>query len=145
MSTSTRLRSHTIEGTIDLFVTDCARCGVIFAITSALEARRREDHGDFYCPNGHVMAFRGETEADKIQKQLDMEKRRHGWTRESLEASREVAKSADYRARAAKGQLTKMRNRVARGLCPAAGCKRSFTNLHDHMCSEHPEIVEQLS
>lgn len=141
----TRLASHTVQGTINLFVTDCARCGVIFAITKNLEERRREDHKEFYCPNGHSMVFYGDTEADKLRRQLKNEKQYHEWTQESLEAARDVARSADYRARAAKGQLTKMRNRVARGLCPAAGCKRSFTNLHDHMCTEHPEIVEQLS
>ena len=64
---------------------------------------------------------------------------------ERVEIQRDHARDETRRARlqtaAAKGQLTKMRNRVARGVCPQAGCKRSFTNLHDHVATCHPDLL----
>jgi hypothetical protein len=32
---------------------ECATCGVVFAVTDSYQARRREDHERFFCPNGH--------------------------------------------------------------------------------------------
>lgn len=33
---------------------ECASCSVTFSVTDHFESRRREDHANFYCPNGHV-------------------------------------------------------------------------------------------
>jgi len=35
----------------------CAHCSIRFGITKALEKIRREDHGVFYCPNGHTLGW----------------------------------------------------------------------------------------
>src|SRR5688500_16343266 len=43
----------------------CAECGVIFHIPDRLEKLRRDDHGTFYCPNGHSQYFRGKTDEEK--------------------------------------------------------------------------------
>lgn len=140
-----RLASYHEGVKIELFVTDCDSCGTIFAITRALEHRRREDHKSLYCPNGHSMAFSADNETEKLQKLLDGEKKRHGGTRESLDASREVAQREKRRAAAAKGQLTKkMRKRVAAGLCPDGSCHVEFRDIRDHIHAEHPELVDQM-
>ena len=44
---------------------ECCNCGVHFGMTADYEARRREDHRDFYCPNGHPQRFNGPTEKEK--------------------------------------------------------------------------------
>ena len=63
---SDRIRTFTVEGhVLDLFVSDCASCGVIFAIPRTMEERRREDHRAFYCPNGHNLVFSGPSKAEK--------------------------------------------------------------------------------
>lgn len=37
---------------------------------------------------------------------------------------------------AARGQVTRIKNRVGNGVCPC--CNRSFGNLHRHMQTKHP-------
>ena len=41
--------------------------------------------------------------------------------------------------RATKGVVTKIRRRVANGVCPC--CKRHFVNLKRHMSGQHPEFA----
>lgn len=42
------------------------RCGVSFWVTEDFGVRRRTDHLEFYCPNGHVLVYSGETDAQKL-------------------------------------------------------------------------------
>lgn len=137
-----------IQGTYDvitteLFVSDCATCGVIFAIPRTLEARRRQDGASFYCPNGHTLSFhktdldRERERAELLQRRLDREETHRRAVQDQLDAERRSA--AAYR-----GHLTRMRNRVARGVCPVAGCKRSFSELHAHVVTCHPELLGEL-
>lgn len=146
MSSTKRFNSFHDGVWIDLFITDCATCGVIFGIPRSLEARLRENHKSFYCPGGHSMVFRDreQSERERLQQSLDREKRLHGYTRESLEASRAVAQREKRRAAAAKGQLTKMRKRVAAGFCPDGSCHVEFVDIRDHIHAAHPELVDQM-
>lgn len=151
MGTITRIESNTSTITTQLWVTDCPSCGVIFATTADLEKRRRADGERFYCPNGHGMTF-GRSKADRLQEQLDAEQKRSTRLVESVERERQHTERERQRteherrrAAAAKGQLTKMRNRVARGVCPKQGCRRSFESLHEHVRHEHPELLDNVT
>lgn len=44
----------------------CAQCGTTFHIQEELDDLRREDGGNFYCPNGHVQHYK-----NSRQKQLE--------------------------------------------------------------------------
>lgn len=134
MTVTTILRDVVIETRI--VALECATCSIDFGIGANFMSRRRIDHQRFYCPNGHANVYNGPTDAEKERDRL---RNQLQWTREDLDAARTVAKAADYRARAAKGQLTKLRNRIANGVCPC--CNRSFSNLRDHMAGEHPDYV----
>ena len=133
-----------ISAAVTFVVEDCCECGVAFAMTKELRDRRIQDHKRFYCPNGHHMVFTGKTEEQKLREQLEAEQAR----RERGEIQRDPARAETERqkrkAAAARGQLTKARNRAARGVCPAAGCKRSFTDMHAHVASCHPELLEAV-
>jgi hypothetical protein len=118
---------------IELEKLSCGECGMIFAVPSHwLNARREENEngGNFFCPNGHPRQFR-ETEVAKLKRQLEAEKKRVEW--EKARADR-----ADREAAAARGQVTKLRNRIQKGVCPA--CQRSFQNLRRHMETKHPTL-----
>ncbi len=114
----------------------CHKCGVDYGLGEEFIAQRRRDKGTFYCPNGHGTYYPGKTD---LEKERDRLANRLRWTSENLAASRTVAKAADYRARAAKGQLTRFRKRIANGVCPC--CNRSFANVLAHMSSEHPDFA----
>src|SRR5215813_5831279 len=110
---------------------ECGTCGISFAVpTCWLEERRdRGAHeGRFYCPNGHCRVFR-ESELDRVRRDLARAKEAAAWHEHR-------AQEKDRQLVATRGQLTKMRNRIERGVCP--DCKRSFTNLRRHMETKHP-------
>ncbi len=117
---------------------DCPNCGILFAITQELEERRRGDGKSFYCPNGHSMSYHGST-SEKLKKERD----RSANLVARLDQERARRDAAERSRAAVKGQLTKVKKRVANGVCPC--CNRSFSDLADHMATKHPDYVEAQS
>lgn len=109
----------------------CINCGISFAMPQWFIDTRRKDKRLFYCPNGHNLSY-NEGEADKLRKQLDTERQR-------VEMFRRENQEKENSIRALKGQITKSRNRIAKGICPC--CNRSFINLHRHMSTKHPDYA----
>lgn len=110
-----------------------ADCNVVFGLDRITYDRRLEDHKSFWCTNGHSQHFTGRSEADRLRDQLK-------WTRESEEFYRDQAALERRRAAAQKGQRTRVLNLITKGICPVAGCRRNFTNVRDHMATEHPDF-----
>lgn len=131
------MRNTLIHAQVTFVTEDCCNCGVAFAITRELRDRRVEDHKPFYCPNGHSQSYTGKTEAQKLTEQLERVKVQRDHARDETERQKRLAA-------AAKGQVTKMRNRAARGVCPQDGCKRSFTDLQSHVETCHPQLLEAV-
>lgn len=125
-------------GRMELFISDCAACGVVFGIPVELEARRRDDHRSFYCPNGHVMVFSGLTEAEK---QAKREKERADALAARFIAMRDQANAAEREAALARASEVRLRWRVGNGVCPC--CSRTFAALARHVVAKHPEFVHQ--
>lgn len=109
---------------------ECCSCGIVFGVPNFWEESRRKSGRDFYCPNGHCMTF-GESEADCLRKQLEMEKRR-------TDQARREASEAHIEAQEAGAKYKRIRDRVKNGVCPC--CNRTFQNLASHMKTEHPEF-----
>ena len=144
MSTMSRITCTTVEASVSMLVLGCVNCGMTFGITSDFERKRREDHQTFYCPVGHPQIFPGQSETDVLREQIRRERKRNERIAESRDAARQLAQSERRRAAAAKGQVTKMRNRVARGECPMPACGQSFSDLHAHVTEQHPELSEMV-
>jgi hypothetical protein len=143
--TTSRIDCTTTQGVVPLLILGCARCGMTFGITRDFEQRRRDDHRSFYCPNGHENAFQDDTEVDRLKATLQRAHESRRYAYDQLSAARQLAQTERRRAAAAKGQLTKMRNKVARGECPMSGCGESFSDLHAHVTEQHPELAEALT
>lgn len=125
--TATRISTFTVEGpALDLFVSDCANCGIVFGIPKDLERRRRADKRAFYCPNGHNLVFGGKTDEQK----LDEANARETALRDQLGAA---IRDAEH----ARVQLLRDRQRYANGVCPC--CNRYFDAVRRHMETQHPE------
>lgn len=124
-------RGETFAGYTKLEVEVCT-CGVLFAAPEHMLDKRREDGKSFYCPNGHSLVYGSENA--KLKAQLQRERDRAGRLAARLdqtEASR----------RAYKGQATRIKNRVSKGVCPC--CNRSFRDLARHMKSKHPDFAAE--
>lgn len=127
-----------------IHIIECAACSIDFGIGDDFMARRREDHRNFYCPNGHSNIYPGPSKEERrlAAAEAELEAARSLAQREARrrEQAEREARTADYQRRAAKGQLTKTRKRIAAGVCPC--CNRSFANLARHMAGQHPDYVD---
>lgn len=120
----------------------CGECGITWAQPEGFTSARRTDGKTFYCPNGHPRVYR-ETDVEKLRKemqaQIDRKERERQWAAEARDRYRQQAEETKRRLSAAKGQLTKTKNRIAGGVCPC--CNRSFADLHRHMTTKHPDYA----
>lgn len=137
---NTRVQGWVGSNLVTLYVLDCSDCGVVFGINLDYEERRRKDGRSFQCPNGHVQSWH-ETEADRLRKQAERTERILANVRDNERAARMALDDEKRRHAAAKGQLTKARNRAAKGVCPHPSCHRSFVNVARHVATQHPELV----
>lgn len=118
--------------TVTLSVVECASCSMPFGVPFSFENAYRESHETFCCPRGHNQSWKGSTELER-----ERERRIHA---EADRARAEDRTGVAERQRAsARGQVTKMKNRIAKGVCPF--CNRHFENVQRHMETVHEEGV----
>lgn len=125
--------------TAELVVVHCGQegCNLEFGMPRHLYDRRREDHGDWYCPAGHCRHFIGKSPLQQAREEakLAWEDAKY-W--QDLEAQRgHELETAQRRAAAARGQVTRIKRRVSKGVCPC--CNRTFQDLGRHMAGQHPD------
>lgn len=124
-----------------LTVTSCGVCGIGFAIPDDKERRCRESSDEwFWCPNGHKLHY-SKSENKRLTAELEREKRWGQWERDQRIAAERDAKHQTRRAAAARGHLTRIKNRIANGVCPVPGCKRSGlgADVVAHIATCHPQ------
>lgn len=131
--------SAVLEYRQQLWTTNCCTCGVAFAIPPDLKTQRLEDKNWFYCPNGHPQRFT-ESEADKLQRLLEEQKRSTEWWKNSAAAKDSQLKDINIQLGKVKAKLKRTEIRVSNGVCPC--CNRSFQNVMRHMKTKHPDYVE---
>jgi phage terminase Nu1 subunit (DNA packaging protein) len=126
----------------DLVVKTCGQCGVVFALPRTLDDAnfKAGSTKTWYCPNGHGRVYR-ESKADKLERELQQERQRLDQARADANFQRTMRAAAERSARAARGQVTKIKNRVSKGVCPC--CNRYFANLHRHMTTQHPDYTAE--
>ncbi len=118
----------------------CPSCGIEWAVPSNYLRVRREKRDTFYCPNGHPQSYTT-NELDKLKAELEQEKRRTERAKEDAEYQRKHREAAERSAAAARGQVTRIKNRVGNGVCPC--CHRTFQNLMAHMKTKHPTFKDE--
>lgn len=120
--------------TITLESETCCTCGVVFGIESRhrAELRRKKERTSFYCPNGHSQHYIGDTEADKLRRELE-------WARSQRDSARSALKMTENTLRVVKGHKTRLKKRIANGVCPC--CNRNFENVARHIKTKHPEYA----
>ena len=107
----------------------CGECGIEFSVPDYWIKMRQEDGRDFWCPNGHCRAYR-ESTLNKLRREVQSLKQNEAFLNDRI-------KEEERRAASFKGQVTKLRKRAGRGVCPC--CNRTFQNLQRHMKGQHPE------
>lgn len=128
---------------IKLQSTTCYLCGIPFAMPADLMQQRIQDHRNFWCPNGHDQYFVGETDAQRLERQLKA--KNDELARKQAALDQERALTADYAKQVQhkdrqisgyKGVVARTKRRVSKGVCPC--CSAKFKDLKQHMQAEHP-------
>jgi hypothetical protein len=119
-------------------IISCYKCQALFAVPEAVRQRWLDSGDSFFCPAGHSQHYT-ESNIQKLQKQLEREKREKEWAQTNARAEREARQQTERRLIARKGVTTRLRNRIKNGVCPC--CTRTFMNLQQHMKSQHPEFL----
>ncbi len=121
----------------------CKSCGGVYAISEPHRKYLQEVGGYWSCPYcRQSWGFRKESsdleiakkEAKRYRNYLAGEKARHDQTKASLKAHKASLK-------AHKAAKTRLKNRIAKGICPC--CNRFFDNLQRHISKEHPNFVDK--
>jgi hypothetical protein len=120
----------------------CGECGIRWAMPPRFVEGRRNDGKTFYCPNGHARVFR-ESEADKLRRERDHLKQQLVERDDRINRERECREAAERRASAARGQVARLKNRAAAGVCPC--CNRTFSQLARHMADKHPGFAVEAA
>jgi DNA repair exonuclease SbcCD ATPase subunit len=129
-----------MAGVVALEMVTCIHCGTPFGIERDRHRELRRSGKDFWCPNGHVMVYRvGETQEDKLKKQLALEAKNRERLETQLKNARAETEAVERRRRATKGQVTKLRNQIANGACPC--CGKIFAHLQNHMAEAHADFL----
>lgn len=135
--------THTMNYVGTLVVETCW-CGISHAVPQEMvnEMRRQQNIGarqtGIYCPLGHIWTFGGTSEAEKLRREVA---RKQAELDQQYAATRELRRDIKHRdnvIRAERGAKTKLKKRVAAGVCPC--CHRNFSNMARHMKSQHPEF-----
>jgi len=122
------------------FVEYCYKCGIPFGLTNDFRGRRLDDGQTFYCPSGHNQCFT-KSNVQRLEEKLAVERRNQDNLKMDLKIQERYTRNAQYRARAEKGAKTRMKNRIANGVCPC--CNRTFKNVHRHMKNKHPKFNQR--
>jgi uncharacterized Zn finger protein (UPF0148 family) len=142
------MAGFTVSLNVQLTTIDCGVCGGTYAINERYRQEQYEKGGSWYCPYCQTSWGYGEGENARLKKQLAKEKHKaeqadarareeQARLLEEVYAQRAVTERTERRRAAMKGQVTRIKNRVGKGVCPC--CNRTFMDLQRHMQGKHPD------
>jgi len=127
----------------ELLEKTCPVCGIIYGLERAFYEYRSNgsasvENRGWHCPNGHSLIVT-KSKADKLQEQLDRERRLRQSAEQNVAYYADEAKREQRRANGYKGHATRMTKRAKAGVCPC--CNRTFQQLARHMATKHPTFT----
>jgi hypothetical protein len=125
--------------TVRLTQMNCGECGGTYAINERYREQKYKESGFWHCPYCQCSWGYSEGENARLKQQVEQARNNEKWQRERAERANERADQQARRAAAARGQVTKIKRRVANGVCPC--CKRTFSDLARHMAGQHPDYA----
>ncbi|MGH3680593.1 MAG: hypothetical protein ACRDT2_10150 [Natronosporangium sp.] len=143
---SINTRGYTIAATLQLVTEECCNCGVTFAMPAEFRQQCLDRPGidtgkPFYCPAGHKQWYTGKPAAQRERQRADQLARQLEAARARATHAEDQAAAAERSNRALRAVNTRTRKRIAAGICPC--CRRSFTDLAQHMAGQHPDYAER--
>lgn len=128
----------------EFYLETCHCCKVPFAMNAATYevAFQKKAEGVFYCPHGHPQVYiLGESELSKAQREASRLRQQIAERDDRIKDMQNEHDKKNHRIAGLKGTVTKIKNRVANGVCPC--CDRTFVNLSRHMDTKHPDYTTE--
>lgn len=119
----------------------CGECGGVYAIGERYRQQCHTEGTCWTCPYCKISwGYANNSENARLKDENERLQRHLGYANEAVEYHRKESDHFRASRNAVKGVLTKVKRRVANGVCPC--CKRTFANLHEHMKQQHPTFTE---
>ncbi len=121
---------------------NCHRCGTQYFLPMPLYiSAKANERISFCCPYGHSAHFpSGPTAEDKLRQERDRLAQRVAEKDDEIKRQRDRVETTQRQLYAAKGRVTRIKNRVGHGVCPC--CNRTFGDLQRHMASKHADYAK---
>jgi NMD protein affecting ribosome stability and mRNA decay len=113
----------------------CRECGGAYALSKGYKEQKRIKGGSWHCPYCDTSWHFSESENARLKKLLEKQEQQTWAEQQKAKDALKEARHFRRSRNAVKGQLTKVKNRIQKGICPH--CNRYFKNLHRHMQSKH--------
>ncbi len=115
-------------------------CGHVTFLSAEHINERKRDHKSFYCSTcGRTNHYPGKSDLEKLRGELITVKDQRDTSRRNYRQQQTITRSVERSLTAHKGHTTRLKNRIAAGVCPC--CRRNFVNLGRHMSRQHPEFT----
>lgn len=131
----------TIALNVDLVAVDCGECGGTYAINERYNRQKQENGGTWNCPYCKVSWGYVKSEVTKLKEKLEAEYQRRMREQQKHDQTKAALKDTENQRRAEKAAKTRIKNRVASGICPC--CNRTFKDLAAHMATKHPSYAQE--
>jgi len=137
------MTTQTYTGT--LVVKTCGSCGTTYGLSD--ETNRcalADDRVLWRCTNPECAWDRvhcTDTELSRTKRELEQARRWSELNRIEAANERSRREIAERGYAAQKGVTTKLRKRIAAGVCPC--CNRTFENLARHVARQHPKYAKE--
>jgi len=126
---------------VDFYVVHCGPCGGTYAILERSRLHHEREGTCWTCPYCEVgWGYDGKGLNAKLKRELAQQKKRTEWAENDAKKESRRADHNEHRRRGEKAAKTRLKTRIACGVCPC--CKRTFQNLYRHMRNKHPKYLK---
>ncbi len=129
---------------VTLIPVTCHKCSGVYGLSSRFDREKHEKGGSWHCPYCDVSTVYRTSENERLKQELaktiHRAEQREAALRDEAKYANELAVRAEHARRGEKAAKTRIKNRIAKGICPC--CNRGFGNLGQHMREKHPEFTQ---
>jgi len=118
----------------------CIKCGIKYALPSALYNHQRQVGGYHHCPNGHSQGWSADgSENARLRRERDRAVQEQARLAQQVTELDRIADENSRRADRAEKEGRRIKRRANSAVCPC--CNRHFANVERHIKTKHPEIA----
>lgn len=129
----------TFVANTQLITIDC-KCGGVYAIQDRHYENCRQNGLSWSCPYCKTgWGFFGNSENSRLKRELEQARSSIAFARAAHDQTRAALRDTEHSLRAQKAAKTRIKNRIAHGVCPC--CNRTFKDLAAHMNTKHPNYA----